>query len=337
MQNTATIAVIIPYYNGSAFIERAVESVRKQTVQANEFVVVNDGSTTAEAEFVHALGGKLSFKVIDKINGGQGSARNAGVSATTSDFICFLDQDDFFLPEHNEVLKNAIPVADDRFGWVYADLYRADVLGSVYAKEIVKRYGEHPKTSLHQVLGTNMMILPSASLISRKSFEDVGGFDEQFMGYEDDDLFIRMFLAGYTNHFLPDHVTTWCMHSDSTVNSVKMSRSRMKFFKKWFHAFPDDPSILRDCLVPRFHADFIGDAMTARVHDNAEKAGIYAYKSELNAILNEYAKIVFNSPSVSMRMKLRLRMQLAILSLDSRFAANATRGAMNVLRSLRSR
>lgn len=330
-----SIAVIIPYYNGSAFIERAVESVKNQTVQADEFIVVNDGSTLQETEFIHDLGSKLNFRVVDKTNGGQGSARNVGVSSTTSDYICFLDQDDFFLPEHNEVLRNGIPVDDVTFGWVYADLYCADGSGSVREKDIVKRNGEHPKTSLHQALRTNMMILPSASLISRKAFKYVGGFDEQFMGYEDDDLFVRILLAGYTNYFLPDHVTTWCMHGASTSNSVKMSRSRLKFFKKWLHTFPDNETMLRDCLVPRFHADFIGDAMTARVQDKAEKAGIYEYKSELNAILAEYAKIVLNSSSVSMKMKLRLRAQLAILSLDSRFAARATRGVMNIFRSIK--
>ncbi len=57
--------------------------------------------------------------------------------------------------------------------------------------------GSHPKRRLLSCLGEDMFILPSASLISRKAFEAVGGFDERLSGYEDDDLFLRLFRAGY--------------------------------------------------------------------------------------------------------------------------------------------
>ncbi|UXN58955.1 glycosyltransferase family 2 protein [Phyllobacterium zundukense] len=335
----ASIVTIIPYYNGSAFVERAVKSAFGQSVLADELIVVNDGSTESEAAFVRDLGERMKFKVIDQANGGQGSARNAGVAASTSEYICFLDQDDFYLPTHNEILANGIPHDNKRFGWVYADLYRAEVNGTLVKKEIVKNYGEHPKSSLHQVLGTNLMILPSASLISRRAFEDVGGFDEQFTGYEDDDLFIRLFRAGYSNDFISKHVAVWCMHDESTSNSIRMSRSRLKFFKKWASIFPDDPStgefILRDCLVPRFHTDFIGESMTAMLQDQESKTNIYIHRPELRHILNEYAGIVLRSPSVSQKMKFRLRVQLAILSLDSKIAGSAARGAMRFLRSLK--
>lgn len=72
------VAVVIPFYNGSKYIERAVESVLAQSVPPAEFIVVNDGSSESERDFVHELAHRKSFKVIDQPNGGQGSARNTG-------------------------------------------------------------------------------------------------------------------------------------------------------------------------------------------------------------------------------------------------------------------
>ncbi len=110
------VAVIIPYYNGSAFIRRAVDSVLAQTVALDEFVIVDDGSDEAEAQALRDLASELGLAVLRKDNTGQGSARNAGVAATTAPYLCFLDQDDFFLPDHIEVLRAAVPEADPKFG-----------------------------------------------------------------------------------------------------------------------------------------------------------------------------------------------------------------------------
>lgn len=61
-----SIVVVIPYYNGSTYIERAIKSVLAQTVPASEFVVVNDGSSQAETEFLHSLAKNYEFRIIDK-------------------------------------------------------------------------------------------------------------------------------------------------------------------------------------------------------------------------------------------------------------------------------
>ena len=61
---------------------------------------------------------------------------------------------------------------------------------------------EHPKRSLIGCLRTDMFVLPTSSLINRRAFENVGGFDERLSGYEDDDLFLRIFRYGYDNIYL---------------------------------------------------------------------------------------------------------------------------------------
>jgi glycosyltransferase involved in cell wall biosynthesis len=250
-----SISVIIPFYNGAAFIERALRSIKNQTYHATEVIVVDDGSKTSEGEECEKITRRFGYRYLRKENGGQGSARNFGVENAIGDYVCFLDQDDFYLPLHNEYLAKAVD-ADPSFGFVYADLYQADVEGNTVRTSILKDQSHHPKTQLVDCLRTDMFVLPSASLISRRAFIDVGGFDARFTGYEDDDLFLRLFRRGYSNKFLNVAVTVWCIHENSTSYSIKMARSRYLYFTKLVAAFPDikafDMYYCRDLIIPRW-------------------------------------------------------------------------------------
>jgi glycosyltransferase involved in cell wall biosynthesis len=222
-----TVAVIIPFYNGKKWIEAAVKSVVEQTIKPDEFVVVNDGSRTEEREILPALAERYGFRLLDKGNGGQGSARNAGVWATTAEFIAFLDQDDCFLPQHIEDLLLTIPANDLRLGYVYANLCVIDEDGYVIHSNVLRdqiREGRHPKQgSAAEPISQDMFVLPSASLAKRTAFASLGGFDEQFIGYEDDDFFLQMYRNGYTNYFLDKPVTMWRQYRGSTSYTIKMS------------------------------------------------------------------------------------------------------------------
>ncbi len=309
-----SVVVIIPYYNGSGFIERAVKSVFDQTIPADEVVVVNDGSREDQKLALHELGKKYPFTIIDKENGGQGSARNAGVAGSKSDFICFLDQDDFYLPNHIEILTAGIPKDDYRFGWVYADLFEANGDGSVVRTSMVKEHAAHPKRTVVDLLGSDMFVLPSASLISRAAYEAVEGFDPQFVGYEDDDLFMRLFRKGFSNYFIDKPVTVWCIHTNSASYSIRMARSRMLYFKKLLKWFPDEPEkarfYFRDCLMRRFGPMFFVDALNAAKKQDPNRAEIFDN-------LKEYSKAVRADPSVSWEYKRRIKLAVYMLTNSS--------------------
>ena len=305
-----TVVVIIPFYNGADFIERSVRSVFEQSVPANEVIVVNDGSRPEERAALGALADRYPFRILDKENGGQGSARNAGVAASTSEYICFLDQDDFYLPNHIETLVSSIPWDDRLFGYIYADLYEADGDGNVIRTGVIKDHAQHPKRSIFDLLRYDMFVLPSAALVSRKAFDAVGGFDSQFMGYEDDDLFLRIFRKGYSNHFVDKAVTVWCIHTASTSFGIRMVRSRFKYFKKLLQMFPDEHQrgryYLREYLMPRFQLFFVNEAIEAIKKDDQ-------YRGEMTAVLDDYAAIVFANPYVGRKKKLRLWITLFLL------------------------
>lgn len=106
-----TFSIVIPIYNKSAYIGRTIESVLHQTVTDFELIAVDDGSTDNSVEVVSRIHDDR-VKIIQQPNGGEGAARNRGISSAQGGLICFLDADDtwepWFLEEIKKlVLKNA--------------------------------------------------------------------------------------------------------------------------------------------------------------------------------------------------------------------------------------
>lgn len=255
-----SIVAVIPLYQGAKFIETSLRSVLAQTLPPDEIVVVDDGSRDNGAEIAAKIAsGDPRIKVLRKDNGGQSSARNLGVAKSTSELIAFLDQDDWWYPNHLEKLAASLPADISTFGWVYSDLDEYDASGKLVERRMIANMKlgiEHPKRTLLNCLGQNMYVLPSASLISRAAFEAVGGFDERLSGYEDDDLFLRIFRDGWSNTFIRQSLSAWRIHSGSSSYSARMLLSGMIYAQKLMEAFPDDLSrhrhFWRDLIALRF-------------------------------------------------------------------------------------
>jgi glycosyltransferase involved in cell wall biosynthesis len=266
------VSVVIAFHNGSKWIEKAIQSALSQTKKPDEIIVVDDGSERSEADFLLSLSKEHHFKIITQANAGQSAARNAGVRNASSPLVCLLDQDDYFLPRHIEILLRNFDVADPHFAFSYGDLWRSNEAGEIVSRTCVNVDAQHPLEDVNVMLRHNMNILPSATLISREAFIAVGGFDTDLRGYEDDDLFLRFFIAGYRSKFTSEAVTVWTINRSSTSFTESMSRSRFIYLKKLMMAFPEgslkDTSVFGGLLAPRFAWHLADDVISSTLHRN---------------------------------------------------------------------
>lgn len=91
------VSVIIPVYNAKAYLRQCVASVQGQSFTDLEILLVDDGSTDGSAALCDTLAGEdARIRVIHKENGGASTARNAGISQSTGQWILFLDSDDYY-------------------------------------------------------------------------------------------------------------------------------------------------------------------------------------------------------------------------------------------------
>lgn len=98
-------SIIIPVYNVEKYLAQCVDSVLKQTYNNVEILLIDDGSTDTCPKICDDYAqNNTQIKVIHKKNGGLSDARNAGIEASTGEYIMFLDSDDYW--DNLEALKN---------------------------------------------------------------------------------------------------------------------------------------------------------------------------------------------------------------------------------------
>ena len=180
-----SIAVIIPTYNRSHTLRRALDSVNSQTVKPNEICVVDDGSTDETEQLLSRHYPQVNY--VYQNNRGVSSARNAGVAFTRGHWLAFLDSDDEWMP--NKLERQLQEINDN------------PTLPLLNCDEIRIRNGARVNAMhKHQKAGGEIferclplcVISPSAVMIKRHLFEEVGGFDESLPACEDYDLWLRI-------------------------------------------------------------------------------------------------------------------------------------------------
>ncbi len=107
-------SVVVPLYNKAPYIELTLQSVLAQSLGDFEVVIVDDGSTDASPEIVRKMAGNESrIRLLEQRNSGVSIARNAGITASTGEWIAFLDADDWWHPDHLAQLARAVDTYAD--------------------------------------------------------------------------------------------------------------------------------------------------------------------------------------------------------------------------------
>lgn len=111
-----SVSVIVPVFNCEAFLRECIGSALGQTMGDLELILVDDGSTDGSGKIIDGFAAEDRRVVaVHKENGGQSSARNAGLDIASGEYICFMDGDDVMAPA---LLESVIPKFRDGIGMV---------------------------------------------------------------------------------------------------------------------------------------------------------------------------------------------------------------------------
>lgn len=180
-EENALVSVVIPVYNGERYLGDAIESVLAQTYRPVQLLVVDDGSTDKSADVAKSYAEVL---YIHQTNQGHGVAKNVGAAAANGEFLAFLDSDDLWAPDKLDLQVGHLQRNPD-VGYV-----------SCHMRNFLEPGQSVPPWLAGVGLSDVPAYIPSALLVRRSVFDEVGGFDPSYRRANDVDWHLRAKDAG---------------------------------------------------------------------------------------------------------------------------------------------
>lgn len=235
------VSVVIPNYNRTILLQRALASIKNQTVQPLEVIIVDDHSDAEKMEeiktivqdFQNVLNVKL---LINERNSGANFSRNRGIFSAGRKYIAFLDSDDLWMPDKLERQLAAIAKAkagDSRPILSGTGRYRIDGAGTIIARQFGGTMLNPEKIRRSNFIGTL-----SSIVVETWVARHVGGFNEALPACQDWDFFIR--LADYVQYVgVREPICVYVDHDEEriTLNNKKRLKAHLFIYKNHIKGF----------------------------------------------------------------------------------------------------
>jgi glycosyltransferase involved in cell wall biosynthesis len=245
MNEVPRVTGIIIVLNGEAFLRDAIESVRAQSFDNWELLVVDDGSTDASITIARSYAETdQRIRVLghpDRATHGMSATRNLGLREATGDFVAFLDADDAWLPEK---LSEQVEVLDryPSAAMVYGrTLIWHEWSGSPGEKDFYYGLGvaanalySPPRMFFQLIDNVHQSPTTCNAMIRRDAAMDVGGFDASFRDMFEDQVFFAKLLLLYPV-FVSDRC--WAKYrqhdasASSRVDPAELQSSHLRYLR----------------------------------------------------------------------------------------------------------
>lgn len=186
MAESPLVSAVIPTYNNADLVCDGVAGALAQTHQPIEVIVVDDGSTDNTLDRLKRFGSEV--QIIRQEHAGPAVARNAGIHASSGEYVAFLDADDLWLPEKVARCVALLEAnADAGVAYTGVRIFEMDT-GLRYLLDQYAGSGQMARDLFVECRGVNTSTL----VVRKKCLDAVSGFDEDFFRAQDWDLMIRL-------------------------------------------------------------------------------------------------------------------------------------------------
>jgi glycosyltransferase involved in cell wall biosynthesis len=228
------LTVVIPTFNRSHELVRALGSLVTQTDPDFDVIVCDDGSTENIALAIQSFHAQLRLRLLRIENsGGPARPRNVATEAATTHWISYLDSDDWWYPSRMARLKAELGDARDII-YHPLQIQRADrdlTAKPPHGAEVGEQL-RTPDAVLHMISFGNPLAT-SGTTVRRALMLAIGGFDErrELASVEDFDAWLRLAAKGARMHYISEALGAYWVGSDqiSTFNTRQFERQRHLF------------------------------------------------------------------------------------------------------------
>lgn len=189
--NTPLVSVVVPSYNRPNALIDSLSSIKEQTYQNIEVIVVDDASEIPVEEVLDDAKISLSYPITiirHDVNKGASAARNAGIKQSEGKFIAFLDDDDLWYPRKIEAQVDRFRSTDDDIGVVYTGMEFVNAEGEPIRSHVETVEGDVTK----ELLRRNFIGSFSTIMVRSKVIDNTGVLDQRFPCWQDIEWYIRI-------------------------------------------------------------------------------------------------------------------------------------------------
>ena len=195
------LSVIMPVYNGEAFLAEAIRHVLTQRYQPLELIVVDDGSTDGTANIAAAFADDIRY--VRQPNQGPAAARNQGIATARGEFLAFLDVDDLWADDALHRLMDHLQAHPE-----------TGIAQGLIQQMHLDRYVQDGQPRIFTPIFKPYQFINIGSAVYRKTvFDTVGLFDRELRDNEDTDWFIRAWEHNIAKAVLPEVVMFYRKHN----------------------------------------------------------------------------------------------------------------------------
>ncbi len=217
---TPLVTVLMPVYNGSRYLDEAIESILNQTFMDFEFLIIDDGSTDDSIKIIRSYRDSRIRLVENENNLGQSTSLNKGINLALGEYIARMDQDDISLPERLEeqinYFKNHTDISVLGTWWKAIE----DGEGNKIYKEL--RLPEDPDTcAFWMYFYGNQPIAHPCSMFKKNEIKELGGYNEYYKVAQDLELWLRALLNKLKFANVPKFLFHYRLHQNQGSKSVQ--------------------------------------------------------------------------------------------------------------------
>ena len=240
------VSVIIPNWNGKKFLAECIDSLKAQTFNDFETILVDNGSTDGSQEFVAGRYGDSIRVIRSSKNLGYTGGNNIGIRSARGRYIVLLNNDTKVEPTWLEELVKGIG-PDPRVGMWASKIYsyfrknQIEAVGElIYWDGLNRARGQYEQDRGQYEKVEEIFFPPGCGGMFRKAvFEEIGLFDEDFFAYGDDaEIGIRARLAGWSCYYIPKailyHKNSGSTGQYSPFKAFYVERNRFWITIKYF-------------------------------------------------------------------------------------------------------
>jgi glycosyltransferase involved in cell wall biosynthesis len=223
------VSIVIPVFNGSDYLNEAIDSALAQTYKNIEIIVVNDGSSDEGKTEKMALAYGDKIRYLNKENGGVASALNLGIEEMNGEYFSWLSHDDLFYPKKTKIQVDELSKLSNKEVFVFSDFeFIDDKRQHINYFKVCEEFRDKFGLCIifNQIHGCTV-------LIHKNILRAINGFDSRFQTTQDYNAWVNIFKMRFPSVHIQNVLVKSRIHNNQGTKTMKeISKSEILNIEK---------------------------------------------------------------------------------------------------------